>query len=274
MKHPAKNGSPKVSAWNFFWKPVAPMKFKEDLDEVDPRQLREFDQLLKLYDIFRNYMRVEHTLQNERSTWHNVIQGFLFATLGVMGEWPANNGLADQLAAERAYLPFLLAAVGIVIAILAWTSIKAADLAIQNLSNQWGATTRKEPYKSLQKHIPGIVGGGHIDAERFGKKAALYIPWIIIGAWLVVIGMFSWDTRHSKTSASDSNPCDILPPRSQDLNEWQKQVRVTCAMVDLEKYGPKEKDPPPTPPALAPDKTPQPGKVSTDSGQTKAAHPV
>lgn len=38
----------------------------------------------KLYQIYRDYLIHEDDLMNQRSTWHLLIQGFLFATFGAL----------------------------------------------------------------------------------------------------------------------------------------------------------------------------------------------
>jgi hypothetical protein len=49
-------------------------------------------ELLSLYNVYRDYMKHEDDLINQRASWHLLLQGFLFATFGVMGEWQTEGG--------------------------------------------------------------------------------------------------------------------------------------------------------------------------------------
>jgi len=59
------------------------------MDSADPAtpDITRFPPGLKrLYEIYRDYIKHEDDLINHRSTWHLLIQGFLFATLAGCGK--------------------------------------------------------------------------------------------------------------------------------------------------------------------------------------------
>src|SRR5271155_2266738 len=80
--------------------------------------------LMRHYKIYRDYMKHEDDLLNHRTTWLLIFQGFLFATLGVIGEWQVAE--PSIFFTERNWLPFLLAGAGIFVAGFSWVGLKAA----------------------------------------------------------------------------------------------------------------------------------------------------
>jgi hypothetical protein len=136
-------------------------------------------------------MENEDNLINQRSTLHLVIQGFLFATFGVIGELPAATG-TDRLYLERWFLVYVLASADAAIAGFAYKSIKAANNAIKSLCEKWPAIL--EPYeKKTKNHFPAITGGGHPTAMDRGKSPAMWIPSIVAGAWILIFSISIYD---------------------------------------------------------------------------------
>jgi hypothetical protein len=171
-----------------------------------PTMADTFKQSKSLFKIYRDYMKHEDDLLNHRTTWLLVIQGFLFATLGVLGEWILPNKTPDLLRTERQFLVFVLAIVGLTIASVAYLSIKAANDAIDSLEKKWNnLRIRYEGWELL----PDIAGGGHPKAKGRGKKPALWIPRVIFLAWLAVLGMAVKDKIYTEKAetvpASTSN---------------------------------------------------------------------
>lgn len=182
------------------------------------REDPDFEKLQILYDIYRDYMKHEDDLLNQRSTWHLLIQGFLFATLGVIGEWQVAQRGPDPLYTERGFLVYVLAIVGVVIAYAAFVSIKAANDAIDSLEARWllitGAYERQTKYL-----LPAIAGGGNPDAKTRGKKPAMWIPVAILCAWVVIFCMSIYDrvSPHPRLDsapmpANSASPTLTIPP--------------------------------------------------------------
>jgi hypothetical protein len=171
---------------------------------VPPDSAHSWGKLHELYDIYRDYMKHEDDLINQRTTWHNVLQGFLFATLAVVEKWQASTGF-DPIATQRLYVVVIVAAAGILIAYFAWKSIHAAHLAINNLRERWpkmGGPFPDFPY------LPNLAGGGSEKAVRDGKGPAIWIPIVIIGAWAGVLTLCAIDLHriHLHNLASDNPP--------------------------------------------------------------------
>jgi hypothetical protein len=147
-----------------------------------------FDELKELHKMYRDYMKHEDDLINQRSTWHLLLQGFLFTTLGVIGEWQLPKNGNDPLYTERGFLVFVLAAVGATIAYLSFISIRAANRAIDTLHKKWDDIQGvfEHPAKNL---LPEIAGGGGRNAKRDGKRPAMLIPVFIAIAWVLIFGM-------------------------------------------------------------------------------------
>jgi hypothetical protein len=194
-----------------------------------------------VYDAFRDYMKVEHNLQNERSTWHHVIQGFLFATLGVIGQWPA--GQPDILKTEKTCLPFILAAAGIWIAKVAYDSIDAADIAISEICKRWTTAIANYPIE-IRTTFPEISGGGSPEAERKGRRQVHRMPIIIGLAWISVLFMYSADIliarikQCSPVAQTNSHPVETKASLMEEYvaadthsTDLAKQLRDKYAVI-------------------------------------------
>jgi hypothetical protein len=79
-----------------------------------------------MFSVYRDYINVEHDLQNHHSTWHLAMQALLFTTLGVIGTWQIGKGMPDNLRTERDFLPYNLMLARCLIAIATYISIDAA----------------------------------------------------------------------------------------------------------------------------------------------------
>jgi len=138
---------------------------------------------MRHYKIYRDYMKHEDDLLNHRTTWLLIFQGFLFATLGVIGEWQVAE--PTIFFTERNWLPFLLVGAGIFVAGFSWVGLKAADTAMERLCKDWHDF--KDDYEPEDwRRIPGLAGGGDDGAKRRGKLPSLCIPWFLIATWILV----------------------------------------------------------------------------------------
>lgn len=144
--------------------------------------------LTALYKLYRDYMKHEDDLLNQRTTWHLLIQGFLFTTLGVIGEWQNPHG-EDRLYLLRGFLVYILVLAGLVIAVAASISVNAANDAIEALYKKWQRVliTYQRESKNL---LPEIAGGGDATARDSGKRPTVWIPRVLIAAW-ILIGLMS-----------------------------------------------------------------------------------
>jgi hypothetical protein len=139
-----------------------------------------FDEMKSLYEIYRSYMTHEDDLINHRSTWHLLIQGFLFATFGVLGEWQS-EGKRWLFHSHKNQLVFILAICGFLIAIAALCSIIAANIALTSIRKKWRWIICGNAQVSL--FFPDIAGGGSFWARGLGMTPAVCIPCIVAGAW-------------------------------------------------------------------------------------------
>jgi len=174
-----------------------------------------WEKLQALYNVYRDYMKHEDDLLNQRSTWHLLIQGFLFTTLGVIGEWQNPLG-ADRLYMERGFLVYVLAFAGAGIAVAAAISINAANNAIDALFNKWKNVLAT--YQGESKHLlPEIAGGGRAKARDKGKQPAVWIPRILVVVWIVIATMSAIDRvrLYSGTIVQPSSQAASAPMRGK-----------------------------------------------------------
>ena len=153
-----------------------------------------FERLTTLYNIYRDYMKHEDDLLNQRTTWLLVIQGFLFATLGVLGEWVLQPG-QDRLGIERQFLVYVLVVVGVVVASVAFLGITAASDAIDELRRKWELI--RVHYQGWE-NLPEIAGGGDPTAHQRGKWPPRLIPAAIFIAWIGVLVLAFLDFHFAK----------------------------------------------------------------------------
>ena len=159
-----------------------PSKLRPDLSTLFPSRDRE--DLFSVHEMLRDYAKHEDDLINQRSNWHLLIQGFLFATFGVMGEWQSNNFLE----ADRFPLLRILAWTGLGIALSVLCSISAAQIALLRLQRKWNGLPKqyKVPRK-LWSIIPKIGGTGSAPVVLLGMIPSLAIPIIISCAWVGIL---------------------------------------------------------------------------------------
>jgi len=171
----------------------------------------------ELYSIYRDYMKHEDDLINHRSTWHLLIQGFLFATFGVMGEWQPGD-VTGFLLPQRLHLAILLASIGTAIAILAFASVFAAYFAIERLCKDWNhAKVDSGISQALRGVMPGIAGAGSTSVKNWGISAAMVTPLLIAGAWTLILCVAISSTHGAAAPGASPQPrcCVTCPPCNQ-----------------------------------------------------------
>jgi len=165
---------------------------------------------LQVYSAFRDYVKHEDNLINNRLSWNFTIQGFLFTAyafafqktaelwnvLSHRNDKPALDlsRIVHSLADLHAVL-LVLASVGMLVSVVIFFSVRAADVAIKALDEKWrernlqheavpggSGSSGNDPFG-----LPGLTGGGTpLDTHKRGFKAAQFLPWITVLAWLAL----------------------------------------------------------------------------------------
>jgi hypothetical protein len=180
--------------------------------------------LEKLYELYRDYIKHEDDLINHRSTWHVLIQGFLFATLGYMGQWQGGSNAPDSWHIERQHLVLILASVGVIIGLLAFRSTRAAVRASKKICETWNDNIENvDVYKEALKLLPGLAGGGDITAVKMGKQPAIWIPIVIAVAWVAVAFSATHDYLAAKQPNGNTVTHQCGEPKTGDLSKLSEQ---------------------------------------------------
>jgi hypothetical protein len=168
--------------------------------------------LYKLYEMFRDYLKHEDDLINNRLNWNFTIQGFLFAaytfTLQKVSELEA--GLLLHVPSRNTHLLFnsstlgldglriatvAVALVGLWVSLGVYVSVSAARIAIEELERKWQVLyqeyVRVATPATFVPPLPGMTGGGSALAHRLGFWAPAALPIGFIAAWVVLI-IFWW----------------------------------------------------------------------------------
>jgi|SRR5947209_5058950 len=143
-----------------------------------------FSDLKEQYGIYRDYMKHEDDLLNQRSTLHLVAQGLLFTALGTL------FGGKDKPIWGTAHvtLVYILVFLGLTVATVAFLGIWAANRAIDELREQWQGVLKC--YNNvLLPILPGLAGAGIDRIVRFGKVPALFVPPVVALVWMLIGGL-------------------------------------------------------------------------------------
>jgi hypothetical protein len=185
--------------------------------------------LKRHYEIFRDYIKHEDDLINQRSTWHLLIQGFLFATLGVLGQWQFHNDSPDQWYMERHRLVIVISLMGMLIAAFAERSILAANWAATKVRSSWDEQVRNN-YGTSWMLLPDLAGGGDARAIQGGRLSAMTIPVVVGAAWLLIFAMVAWDyalPSHVASKPPQPQPTHLCgQPIISDIAPLTKQQLV------------------------------------------------
>ena len=150
------------------------MEKKESPSENhDPKPCSNIISVKEYYEYVAHQINREDGLVNSRLTWMLTFQGFLFASLALIGE---REKVGQELYCALIYvLPFL----GATIALLSYLSVEGALSAIKSLKNDW---INKEEDLDIAGVFP----------RPFGQKvphtlAAIFIrllPFSVTFAWI------------------------------------------------------------------------------------------
>lgn len=173
-----------------------------------PQAPNNVSELYKLYEMFRDYLKHEDDLINNRLNWNFTIQGFLFAaytfTLQKVSEIEA--GLLLHVPSRNTHLLFnsstlgldglriatvTVALVGLWVSLGVYISVSAARIAIEEIEKQWLALyqeyTKAAKPNQYVPSLPGMTGGGSALAHRWGFWAPAALPIGFIAAWVLLI---------------------------------------------------------------------------------------
>ncbi len=176
-------------------------------DRSIPIQEKYMDGLeghLKLYQIFRDYVKHEDTLINNRLSWNLTIQGLLFAAYFVVVQ--KVDDVKDTLAAKglpelaelqhfRGFLRFvayLLGGLGFVVSAFVFAGVFAAYLGIEEVQRKWHKENqeyekcpgKRDTHGTL---LPGLIGGGNPLAHFLGSRAPFAISVVFVLVWAVLL---------------------------------------------------------------------------------------
>jgi hypothetical protein len=153
---------------------------------LPPFSKADFERADSLYKTYRAYIEHEDELINHRSTWHLLIQGFLFATFAGLGQW--QPGTDHYLYDHRFLIVGIVALMGLSIAVCAYFSIDAADKSLNELQGKWSIAKKAACVPaSLNDAFPPLAGGGSSQALKLGKLPALAVPVIVAMAWAILL---------------------------------------------------------------------------------------
>ncbi|MEO1104012.1 MAG: hypothetical protein AAFW98_09835 [Pseudomonadota bacterium] len=144
----------------------------------------------EVYDVYRDYLKHEDSLINNRMTWLILSQSFFFTTYALAigrlsaAEEPIRTQIETFLNA--------VATLGIIVGFATCMSILAALNAIEGLKRRWanhGANeaTENPTFAEERKRLPDLTGGGNAFASIFGFFMPIVMPLIFVGIWFYVL---------------------------------------------------------------------------------------
>jgi hypothetical protein len=142
---------------------------------------------VSIYTIFRQYLIHEDDLVNQRTTWSLTIQAFIIVAFGVAFQNRMSIAHGQRSEHEYAFLIFALAILGLGVSLICLISVRAAQIAIQGLSekwDQWGKT-----HLGSSDYYPPLTGGGKYWATRLGHALPIVLQGFFVGFWIAVIGL-------------------------------------------------------------------------------------
>lgn len=153
------------------------------------------DEIIKIYEIYRNRCEHENILIDHRTTWSITIQSFLIATFGfsfqkkyeisekLFGNTEKIGAMKNEIFNFDIFL-FLLIVVGVVTAAIALRSIKAATDTIEKISEKWHEI--KHQNYDIAMNIPDIGAAGDRRAREQGQWLSKALPVFFMAFWTCV----------------------------------------------------------------------------------------
>ncbi|MFZ1108917.1 MAG: hypothetical protein WAN43_11330 [Rhodomicrobium sp.] len=159
--------------------------------EQDKPDRKTFDDLkheekIKLFELYRDYLKHEGGLLKNRVTYFMASQAFIFGAYSFFAKDKVNKGVIDFSGSLSPIDPtffviVILSLIGILTAARSLISIFAALKAIDTLRRRW------EGLKIFSPELPGIVGGGSAWAYKVGHSFATYLPSFAIFVWVLIL---------------------------------------------------------------------------------------
>ena len=192
----------------------------------------EITDWINVYGLFRDYVKHEDGLINNRLLWILTIHGFLYATYGftVQKKLEVAHELANDTSgfSHHAFLCYLQGAnlavaiaqielfivciglVGLCISFIGLISIRAAGTAqnsIRDIFNfQFNTFNRQQDNsqhtfligtEGRQIIVPSITGGGVPGAHGSGLISPVFIPVILLISWAIALTYSGWYIYHN-----------------------------------------------------------------------------
>jgi hypothetical protein len=162
---------------------------------------------LALYAAFREYVKHEDDLINNRLNWNFTVQGFLFAAFSFsiqkMAELqsgplfakgpPAIQNNVRASIRDLAVVNFLVGAMGLLVSAFVCIAVLAAQAALRELERKWieghQEYGERPPFKldTHGPHLPGLIGAGSSWAHRLGHWAPVSLPFWLAVTWTILL---------------------------------------------------------------------------------------
>jgi hypothetical protein len=171
------------------------------------------------YEIFRDYVKHEDELINNRLNWNFTIQGFLFAayTFSLQKVSEVRENILLHLPSQALQVVLnshilglrelriamvMVALVGLSVSGWVYLSVSAARIAIDEVVRKWhtlypdyGSNPTAGKRNTHGPYLPGLTGGGHVSTHDFGFMAPRALPLGFVAAWLLLIVFWVIDAR-------------------------------------------------------------------------------
>ena len=158
--------------------------------------------ILRLFDVYRDYLKHEDGLINFRVTWFLATQAAIFAAYGFLaqdmirfGSFKYGESVLPLWQMPQSFRPtpwlavvLLLCLLGGLSSVTSFFSITAASRAMNALTWRWknvvlkGLLTPGQDYEWL----PHLKGGGNRFASVFGWLSARFLPIVSFLVWLAI----------------------------------------------------------------------------------------
>lgn len=179
----------------------------------------------ELFSLYRDYLKHEDNLINQRTTWLITIQSFLIATFGfsyqnrftglitIYSGYLEKNGYPTLSSSSIGTIPpeilenitrqypeigikisnynnllYALSIIGLITSVIAFFSVSAAVNATVAIRKKWYAISSFSR-RIIANQLPDISGGGSRHAHLFGKVMSLSLPIFFIVFWSVIVFM-------------------------------------------------------------------------------------
>jgi hypothetical protein len=139
---------------------------------------------LGLYQAYRSYVEHEDELINQRIQRLILSHGgLLSAAVLIITRWTTENRLMFTI------LIVVIAMAGIRLGYLQWKAIDAAFDAITWLIKGWNRCCEREPHRSCQALLPGLVGGGEEGTHKDANGAVIGLIHLVLMIWILALAL-------------------------------------------------------------------------------------